>query len=124
MTTCGIHGDDTSSGRCATCDAGRGLGPMHPEDPGPPDLAELAEKAVRMAAGLREHVVAERWLDAYAAADWLADLAAEARTAVHDEHTCPKADFLDDPITTYYGVGPEMVGLINCAICDEREAAR
>ena len=53
MTTCGIHGDDTSSGRCATCDAQRsarqireeqqarvgawmtrGLGPMHPEDPG------------------------------------------------------------------------------------------
>jgi|HubBroStandDraft_6_1064221.scaffolds.fasta_scaffold2156264_2 hypothetical protein len=23
MTTCGIHGDDTSSGRCATCDATR-----------------------------------------------------------------------------------------------------
>lgn len=34
-------------------------------------------------------------------------------------HDCPKAAFLDDPITVAYGVGSEMVGLIACPVCDE-----
>jgi hypothetical protein len=43
--------------------------------PDPPDLLAEADKAVRMAAGMREHLVAGRWGEAYAAADWLRDLA-------------------------------------------------
>jgi hypothetical protein len=37
------------------------------------------------------------------------------------EHDCPKDKFLEDPITTYYGVGGEMVDLVPCPICDARE---
>lgn len=37
------------------------------------------------------------------------------------DHDCPREAFLDDPITVAYGVGSEMVGLIPCATCDERE---
>jgi hypothetical protein len=43
--------------------------------PDPPDLLAEADKAVRMAAGMREHLHAGRWGEAYAAADWLRDLA-------------------------------------------------
>lgn len=46
------------------------------------DLLVLAQKALRMAAGLREHVVAGRLLDAWAAADWLEDLAGEVKAAL------------------------------------------
>jgi hypothetical protein len=45
----------------------------------PQDLRDLAERAVRMAAGVREHVWAGRVLDAWAAADWLGDLAQEVK---------------------------------------------
>lgn len=38
-----------------------------------------------------------------------------------DDHDCPKANFLDDPITEAYGVGYEMVGLISCPVCEARE---
>ena len=33
-------------------------------------------------------------------------------------HECPRDAFLADPITMAYGVGAEMVGLINCPVCD------
>lgn len=36
-----------------------------------------------------------------------------------DEHDCPYQEFLDDPITEYYGVGYEMLGLISCPVCDK-----
>jgi hypothetical protein len=45
----------------------------------PGDLLALAERAVRMAAGMREHLVAGSLLDAWAAADWLGDLAQEVK---------------------------------------------
>jgi len=45
----------------------------------PQDLRDLADKAVRMAGGLREHIWAARLLDAWAAADWLGDLAQEVK---------------------------------------------
>jgi hypothetical protein len=35
-------------------------------------------------------------------------------------HDCPKDRFLEDPITTAYGVGSEMVSLIPCPVCDAR----
>ena len=38
-----------------------------------------------------------------------------------DEHDCPRDAFLDDPITRHYGVGSEMVHLIDCPVCDARE---
>jgi hypothetical protein len=39
-------------------------------------------------------------------------------------HDCPKQEFLDDPITRYYGVGAEMVALVSCPVCDAEEANR
>lgn len=57
-----------------------------PTTAAPPDLAALADKAVRMAGGLREHVHAQRWGEAYAAADWLADLADEIHSHVWAAH--------------------------------------
>lgn len=45
-------------------------------------LLEDAEKAVRMAAAVREHLNAGRLLDAWAAADWLSDLAAGIRSSL------------------------------------------
>jgi len=45
----------------------------------PGDLLAIAERALRMAAGLREHLVAGSLLDAWAAADWLGDLAQEVK---------------------------------------------
>lgn len=39
-------------------------------------------------------------------------------------HECPKDQFLNDPITVAYGVGGEMVHLIDCAVCDAEEAGR
>ena len=85
--TCGIHGDDTSSGRCATCDRNarsalaeaEALVRADQEGTTPQDLAVLADKAVRMAAGMREHLAAGSLLDAWAAADWLGDLAQEVK---------------------------------------------
>jgi hypothetical protein len=58
----------------------------------PPDLDALADKAVRMAAGLREHVKHQRWSDAYAAADWLADLADEIHSHVWAGHPEARPD--------------------------------
>ena len=84
--TCGIHGDDTSSGRCATCERqARALAEaealVRADQAGttPQDLAVLADKAVRMAGGMREHLAASRLIDAWAAADWLGDLAQEVK---------------------------------------------
>jgi hypothetical protein len=48
----------------------------------PQDLLALADRALRMAAGLREHLVAGSLLDAWAAADWLGDLAQEVKDAL------------------------------------------
>jgi hypothetical protein len=48
----------------------------------PQDLLAIADRAVRMAGGLREHLVAGRLLDAWAAADWLGDLAEEVKAAL------------------------------------------
>jgi hypothetical protein len=45
----------------------------------PQDLLALADRAVRMAGGMREHIVAGSLLDAWAAADWLGDLAQEVK---------------------------------------------
>ena len=45
----------------------------------PQDLLAIADRALRMAAGLREHLVAGSLLDAWAAADWLGDLAQEVK---------------------------------------------
>lgn len=59
---------------------------------GPPDLVALADKAVQMAAGLREHVHAQRWGEAYAAADWLADLADEIHSHVWAAHPDARPD--------------------------------
>ena len=54
--------------------------------PAPPDLLALADKAVRMATGMREHLAAQRWGEAYAAADWLTDLADEIHSHVWAAH--------------------------------------
>lgn len=56
------------------------------ELPAPPDLPALADKAVSMAAGMREHIQAGRWGEAYAAADWLIDLADEIHSHVWAAH--------------------------------------
>ena len=58
----------------------------------PPNLPALADRAVQMAAGLREHVIAERWGEAYAAADWLADLADEIHSHVWAAHPDARPD--------------------------------
>ncbi len=87
--TCGIHGDDTSSGRCPTCDRitgavadAKALVDADLQGTSPQDLLALADRAVRMAAGMREHIVAGSLLDAWAAADWLGDLAQEVKAAL------------------------------------------
>jgi hypothetical protein len=33
-------------------------------------------------------------------------------------HDCPKQAFMDDPITSHYGVGGDFVGNIACSVCD------
>jgi hypothetical protein len=48
----------------------------------PQDLLALADRAVRMAAGMREHIAGGSLLDAWAAADWLGDLAQEVKAAL------------------------------------------
>ncbi|MBO0813821.1 MAG: hypothetical protein J2P30_01505 [Actinobacteria bacterium] len=40
----------------------------------------------------------------------------------YPDHDCPKADFLDDPITVAYGVGGDFVGGIACPVCEAHEA--
>jgi hypothetical protein len=52
----------------------------------PPDLADLADRAVKMAAGMREHVHAGDWASAYGAADWLADYAEQIESHVWAAH--------------------------------------
>jgi hypothetical protein len=39
-------------------------------------------------------------------------------TAIAMDHACPRDAFLEDPITVAYGVGSEMVCLIDCPTCD------
>lgn len=48
MTTCGIHGDDTSSGRCPTCDAQRGPRVAQPpQPPQPPAHWHVGDHAIK-----------------------------------------------------------------------------
>ena len=65
----------------------------------PQDLRDLADKAVRMAGGLREHIWADRLLDAWAAADWLGDLAQEVKDGL------PVSS--EDILASVEGPGPE-----------------
>ena len=51
-----------------------------------PDLTASAEKLLKLAAGLREHVIAGRWSEAYAAADWVGDIADEIGSHVWAAH--------------------------------------
>ena len=53
-----------------------------------------------------------------------AEAAAYAKWAESRSHDCPRDRFLEDPITTSYGVGSEMVHLIPCPVCDAEEASR
>jgi hypothetical protein len=50
------------------------------------DLLVQADKAVSMAAGLREYLHAADWASAYGAADWLVDLAKLIRAQVVASH--------------------------------------
>ena len=50
------------------------------------DLLAEADRAVRMAGGLREHLVAGDWSSAYGAADWLMDLAEVIKAGVAEAH--------------------------------------
>jgi hypothetical protein len=52
----------------------------------PPDLADLADRAVGMAAALREYIHRGEWASAYGAADWLADYAEQIESHVWAAH--------------------------------------
>jgi hypothetical protein len=54
--------------------------------PEAPDLPALAERATKLAAGLREHIAAGRWGEAFAAADWLIDLGDEIHSHIWAAH--------------------------------------
>jgi hypothetical protein len=79
-----VHGhvpqarDEAAQIRAAVADA-EALVRADQEGVTPQDLLAIADRAIRMAAGLRDHIVAARLLDAWAAADWLGDLAQEVK---------------------------------------------
>jgi hypothetical protein len=50
--------------------------------PDPPDLAAMADKAVGLAAGMREHMAAGRWAEVLACADWLAEIGLTVKSHV------------------------------------------
>lgn len=50
------------------------------------DLLAEADKTVRMAGWLREHLAAGDWSSAYGAADWLMDLAEVIKAGVAEAH--------------------------------------
>lgn len=89
-----------------TCDLPAGLGPRHHEDPADePD--EASECAICVPGQCPGPDLCPGWLG-----------------PTEPGHDCPKQEFLDDPITRYYGVGSEMIALVPCAVCDAEEADR
>lgn len=101
----------------------------------PQQLLALAERALRMAAGLREHLVAGRLLDAWAAADWLGDLAQEVKgtlpvssqdiLAAVEGDTLPPAVPVVTPYDAAFHAGgrPSEEELCGCPRCVRARAA-
>jgi hypothetical protein len=126
----GLAPGQTRDMNCASCireDAAAeaaGLGPMHPEDPGEPDTAPALTELHTIAAALNANPMRaySTWeADAQRMAALIAQL---THAGAIPEHDCPRQEFLEDPITEAYGVGGEMLHLIDCAVCDAEVGIR